>query len=317
MACSSLVLTIGGRAVNINEIKFHLLAFRPVQIRCLGKEMGEDMRKRAVPVDGAEAVEASNPAASLTRGLEILRSFSADDTTLGNQELIERTGLPKATVSRLTATLVALGYLHYDTQLGRYSIGPATVSLGYSALSSSAVVHMAQPLMQELADRSGVATALGTRDGLEMVYLANCRSQSPVSLRLNVGSRLPIWRTAMGLAYIAEMHPDIRDDVLAQMIAHEPDQERNIRTAIAEAIESHESLGFIATFGKWYSYINAVGVAFRPTDGSPLVAITCGGIIDIIPKDVCLSRIGPDLVAMVEQLRSNLNGKPRVPLTTP
>ena len=72
------------------------------------------MRKRALPVQGAEAVEASNPAASLTRGLEILRAFAANDATLGNQQLIERTGLPKARVARLTATLVSLGYLHHD-----------------------------------------------------------------------------------------------------------------------------------------------------------------------------------------------------------
>jgi DNA-binding IclR family transcriptional regulator len=269
------------------------------------------MRKRAQPVEGAE-VEASNPAASLTRGLEILRSFTADDTTLGNQDLIERTGLPKATISRLTATLVSLGYLHYDSQLGRYSIGPATVSLGYSALSSSAVVHMAQPLMQELADRTGVATALGTRDGLEMVYLANCRSQSPVSLRLNVGSRLPIWRTAMGLAYLAEMRPEIRDDVVAKIIAAEPDQEARLRASVEEAIDSYSRLGFVSIFGSWYSYINAVGVAFRPTDGSPLVAITCGGIVDIIPKELCLSTVGPDLVRTVARLRARLNGHPDV-----
>ncbi|NGQ92633.1 IclR family transcriptional regulator [Rhodobacter sp. HX-7-19] len=268
------------------------------------------MRKRALPAEGADVVEASNPAASLTRGLEILRAFTADDTTLGNQELIERTGLPKATVSRLTATLVSLGYLHYDTQLGRYSIGPATISLGYSALSSSAVVHMAQPLMQELADKTGVAVALGTRDGLEMVYLANCRSQSPVSLRLNVGSRLPIWRTAMGLAYLAEMRPEIRDEVLAALIAQEPGQEQRIRTTLDEALDSHARQGFVATFGSWYSYINAVGVAFRPTDGSPLVAVTCGGIVDIIPRDVCLSRVGPDLVATIGRLRARLSGQP-------
>lgn len=269
------------------------------------------MRKRAQPVEGAE-VEASNPAASLTRGLEILRSFTADDTTLGNQDLIERTGLPKATISRLTATLVSLGYLHYDSQLGRYSIGPATVSLGYSALSSSAVVHMAQPLMQELADRTGVATALGTRDGLEMVYLANCRSQSPVSLRLNVGSRLPIWRTAMGLAYLAEMRPEIRDDVVAKIIAAEPDQEARLRASVEDAIDSYGRLGFVSIFGSWYSYINAVGVAFRPTDGSPLVAITCGGIVDLIPKELCLSTVGPDLVRTVARLRARLNGHPDV-----
>ncbi|WP_204280159.1 helix-turn-helix domain-containing protein, partial [Raoultella ornithinolytica] len=76
--------------------------------------------------------ELGQHASALVRGLQILRAFTPADVTLGNQELIERTGLPKATISRLTYTLVGLGYLIYDPLLGRYSIGPATVSLGYS-----------------------------------------------------------------------------------------------------------------------------------------------------------------------------------------
>ena len=275
------------------------------------------MRKRTKAEDGAEPVEAGNPAASLTRGLEILRAFTANDSTLGNQDLIERTGIPKATISRLTATLVALGYLHYDDRLGRYSIGPATVSLGYSALSSSAVVHIARPLMQELADKTGVAVALGTRDGLEMVYLASCRSMSPVTLRLNVGSRLPIWRTAMGLAYLAEMRPEIRSMVLEEVIRADRDHEGHIRDLVAEAIHSYRTLGFVTTLGNWYSYINAVGVAFRPTDGSPLVALTCGGIVDLVPKQACLEQVGPDLIHTVSRLRAALSGQPGASHTPP
>lgn len=252
--------------------------------------------------------DASNSAASLTRGLEILRAFTIEDATLGNQELIERTGLPKATVSRLTATLVGLGYLHYDDALGRYSIGPATVSLGYSALSSNAVIHLARPLMQELADKTGAAVALGTRDGLEMVYLANCRSNSPVSLRLNVGSRLPIWRTAMGLAYLAEMKPQIRDSVVQQLADDDPDHAERITGFCEDAMRQREATGFVAGFGVWYSYINAIGIAFRPTDGSPLIALTCGGIVDILPRQRCLEEVGPALLQLTVRLRAQLAG---------
>ena len=49
-------------------------------------------------------------------------------------------------------------YLHIRGE--RYidcASGTFNVSLGYSALSSSAVVQMAVPLMQELADETGVA----------------------------------------------------------------------------------------------------------------------------------------------------------------
>jgi DNA-binding IclR family transcriptional regulator len=266
------------------------------------------LRKRAKPVEGGDGPDAGSSAASLTRGLAILRAFKSDDATLGNADLIERTGLPKATVSRLTATLVGLGYLHYDEALGRYSIGPATVSLGYSALSSSAVVHMAQPLMQSLADQTGAAVALGTRDGLEMVYLGNCRSMSPVSLQLNVGSRLPIWRTAMGLAYLAEMNPDVRARIVEQLVGADPEHERRIRELVAEAMASYAKRGFVSVCGSWYSYINAVGVPFRPTDGSPLVALTCGGIVDILPCEHCLTVVGPELVKTVERLRASLAG---------
>ncbi|WP_339757110.1 IclR family transcriptional regulator [uncultured Hoeflea sp.] len=267
------------------------------------------MRKRSKPTTGADVGTSSNPAASLTRGLDILRAFTPDDATLGNQELIERTGLAGATVSRLTSTLVDLGYLHYDTALGRYSIGAATVSLGYSALSSNPIIHMARPLMQELADQTGAAVALGTRDGLEMVYLANCRSMSPVTLQLNVGSRVPIARTAMGLAYLSGLDAEKRSAVVESLKQAEAVDGEEFATNLARGMADRAELGFVTAFGSWHSYINAVGASFHPTDGSQTVALTCGGIADILPAEHCRKTVGPRLVALVDQLRKRLAGE--------
>lgn len=266
------------------------------------------VRKRSKSAEGGELAGSPNSATSLTRGLEILRAFTPADPTLGNQELIERTGLAGATVSRLTSVLVTLSYLHYDAALGRYSIGPATVSLGYSALSSNPVIHMARPLMQELADRTGAAVALGTRDGLEMVYLANCRSMSPVTLQLNVGSRIPIGRTAMGLAYLADLDQQQRKDFVARLRKADPGESERLDANLARALSERQELGFVTAFGTWYSYINAVGVVFRPTDGTPAVALTCGGIVDILSEDHCRTNVGPRLVSLVEQLGRMLAG---------
>jgi DNA-binding IclR family transcriptional regulator len=270
------------------------------------------MRKRSKPSDG-DGLDAGNSATSLTRGLEILRAFTPDDATLGNQDLIERTGLPGATISRLTYTLVGLGYLAYDETLGRYSIGPATVSLGYSALSSNPVTHIARPLMQELADLTGAAVALGARDGLEMVYLANCRSMSPVTLQLNVGSRIPMARTAMGLACLAEMDDESRNVLVPLLEQADPANKAKFAANLAGAVRDYEKIGFVTAFGAWHSYINAVGVAFRPTDGSPPIAITCGGIVDILPKDLCRKSVGPKLVELVQRLRDGLAGSAIIP----
>jgi DNA-binding IclR family transcriptional regulator len=88
------------------------------------------VKKRAKPSSVDVDKDSAQVSSALVRGLEILRSFTPNDISLGNQELIDRTGLPKATISRLTLTLVNLGYLNYDDNLGRYSIGPANYLAG-------------------------------------------------------------------------------------------------------------------------------------------------------------------------------------------
>jgi DNA-binding IclR family transcriptional regulator len=120
----------------------------------------------------------------------------------------------------------------------------------------------------------------------------------------------------MGLAYMAGMRDDIRDRLQAELVAAEPAAADRIGAAVRGAIASQAAQGFVGTYGTWYSYINAVGVAFRPTDGSPLVAITCGGIVDMVPREACVATVGPDLVRTVERLRVRLAGMPD-PLPTP
>lgn len=59
---------------------------------------------------------------NLSRGMEVLRAFSARTPVLSNRDLSDRTGLPKATVSRLTYTLCLMGYLKQADD-GRYQLG--------------------------------------------------------------------------------------------------------------------------------------------------------------------------------------------------
>jgi hypothetical protein len=107
---------------------------------------------------------------ALARGLDVLSAFRSRDRMLGNQELARRCGLPKSTISRLTYTLTKHGYLeHAEDGSG----------------------NTARPLMQELADHSHAMVSLGLRDRLSMIYVDNCRSESALTLSLDVGSRIP------------------------------------------------------------------------------------------------------------------------------
>ncbi|WP_181183601.1 MULTISPECIES: IclR family transcriptional regulator [unclassified Mesorhizobium] len=265
--------------------------------------------KKRTKTSGDEADEATLYPTALARGLDILAAFTPADRTLGNQELIERTGLPKATISRLTFALVGLGYLTYDQVLGRYSIGAATIALGYSGLSANPVIAIAKPLMQELANQTNLTVAMGERQGMEMLYLASCRSLSPVTLRLSIGSRLPMWTSAMGLAYLAACPETSRSLIVDELIAADPENAVRINSLVAVAGEQLARDGFVASLGEWYPYINAVGVPFEPTDGSPMLSITCGGITDIATRAVCMDRLGPALRDLASELQLRLIGQ--------
>lgn len=154
---------------------------------------------------------------ALARGLDLLACFRSGDRLFGNQELAERCKLPKSTVSRLTYTLTKLGYLQFDQEASKYRLGTATLALGSAMLARLDVRQLARPMMQQLADFSHAMVSLGVRDRLSMIYVENCRSQAALTLSLDVGSRIPIARTAMGRAYLAMAPQAERNDILERV----------------------------------------------------------------------------------------------------
>ncbi|UUX50047.1 IclR family transcriptional regulator [Nisaea acidiphila] len=244
---------------------------------------------------------------SLAKGLTLLRCFQHEDTFLGNQELSKRSGIPKATVSRLTFTLAKFGYLIYAEDLGQYKLGPSVLALGYACLSGMKVREIAQPYMQDLADHagSGVLVALGVRDGTSMLYVSCARSSGMVSLLLGVGSRVSLTDTAMGRAYLASLPPDERVSVMEEIRAEtDPSNWDHVEGVIADAVTQIGERGFYANLGDWQPDVHAVSVPFRsPNLGDPVFAFNCGGPAYLLSKERLENELGPRLVEMARNVR--------------
>jgi IclR family transcriptional regulator, positive regulator for flagellar biogenesis len=79
-------------------------------------------------------LESGNVTQTILRGLEILRAFHCEPRPMSNSELSARSGLSKATISRITSTLVELGYLLRIPSNGRFQLGPAILGFGQAYL---------------------------------------------------------------------------------------------------------------------------------------------------------------------------------------
>src|SRR5690606_33174616 len=175
-------------------------------------EMSHDLRM----TDGDDTTDRQFVNA-LARGLDILRCFQPGKAYLTNADLARDTGFPKPTVSRLTYTLKKLAYLDYSEAMGKYMLASRVLGLGYSMLANPGGPNLGRPRRQGRAEYSRVSVAIGVRARLGMIYVETCRSSARVTLRLDVGSRIPRATNSMGKALLCGMPQAERDGVLDEI----------------------------------------------------------------------------------------------------
>ncbi|TXL73461.1 IclR family transcriptional regulator [Vineibacter terrae] len=243
---------------------------------------------------------------ALARGLDILRSFRQSETYLGNAELAQRTGVPKATVSRLTFTLSELGYLKYLEDIGKYELAPGVLSLGFAVLANTEIHVLARPLLQELARESGGTAALGSRDGLSMVYMEYARGEAAVYRNVSIGMRIPIISTSMGWACLHGLPAVERAAVLDQIRQANPVDWPRIQRRIQRASRDVHEQGFCLGLGEYTQGINSAGVPLLHPNGATTLALNLTGPMFVLTKEKLEQTWGPRLVDIARRLRGEL-----------
>lgn len=243
---------------------------------------------------------------ALARGLELLRCFGPGEAWLTNAELAKRSSLPKPTVSRLTHTLTKLGYLNYSESLAKYQLGAGVLALGYRMLSTLDLRKLARPLMEELAEHAQASVSLGARDRLSMVYVETCRSSANVTLRLDVGSRIPLATTAMGKALLCVLPEAERDYLLDHVRQRDEENWPRVKAGVEQGFKDYQDRGFCLSTGEWQGDVHAVGVPVLGVNGEQVMAFNCGGPAFLLSRERLEEDLGPRLVQLVHRIDTNL-----------
>lgn len=194
---------------------------------------------------------------SLVRGVEILRAFRPGADQLGNGEIAERTQLSRATVSRLTQTLVDCGLLEHDRARRTYRLATPVLSFAHAMRAGSLVLAVAAPLMRRLAEKMRINVGLATADRHEMVYLESFRFNRKVALRSVVaGQRVPMELTSLGRAYLAAVDDERRSALLQQFQQRRAEDWRHLREELDAARLSVDKKGYCAA--SWQPEVVAI-----------------------------------------------------------
>lgn len=157
------------------------------------------MMKQFVPPDETPGAQVR----ALQRGLDMLFQLIDSAVPLGVSELARRTQLPKPTVSRLLATLVAGGYATCDTDTGLYSVGPEVAWRFLVARLDPFLRALISQAMESLRAQSGETVGLYVPVSPDRVCIEQKESPSGLRRVHEIGRRWPLTLGSSGYAYLA------------------------------------------------------------------------------------------------------------------
>lgn len=239
---------------------------------------------------------------ALARGFQVLRSFETGDTFLGNKDLAARTGIPKATVSRLTATLCKLGYLKLSPDTQKYQIAPSILSLAHAVLARMAIRAKSLQGMVQLANEADAIVTLGTYDSLSAINIQVAEGPNAINRGLSIGLRVPLTRSATGLACLAAMRPAQREAVLEGLSERDPEAWPATKTHIDEAMESFWRQGFYVSLGEFDPMMNSVSVPYFDSRDGEIYSFACIGPAFRFTEKLLRDQWGPRLLSLVSTL---------------
>jgi DNA-binding IclR family transcriptional regulator len=142
------------------------------------------MTRRAVP--------------AVSRAIAILRLLGRTRTPMSMKAIAETLGIVPSTALHILRVLVAEELVKVDAGK-QYTLGMGTLALARASLESDDFPARVQSHLDALSHRYGV-TAIGLElpNLTHMIVVALSRSQSPVRLHVDVGSRFPTLISATG-----------------------------------------------------------------------------------------------------------------------
>jgi DNA-binding IclR family transcriptional regulator len=165
-------------------------------------------------------------------------------------ELVEATGLSRATAHRLATALEAHGLVRRDD--GRFALGARLIALGRAAADAVPLAAAAADALEQLRDATGESVQLYVRDGEQRICVAALQSPHGLRTIVPLGAALPL-----GVGSAGRLLAD--DDVDQSTLA---------------------GTGWVASVGEREAGVASVSAPVRDASGRVVAAVSVSGPIE-------------------------------------
>lgn len=170
----------------------------------------------------------------------ILSALAEASGAVSLKDLSHAADMPSSKIHRYLSSFIRAGFVRQNEATGQYDLGPASLRLGLSALSRFDVIDEASGVMQTLSHDLNLTSLLTIWGPRGATIVRWQRANDALLTSLNLGSILPLLRSATGHVFLSHLAPHLLDEQLKSELAkHKRDQlEPRTKKQIAE-LQNH------------------------------------------------------------------------------
>lgn len=244
---------------------------RPALDRIDLPDAGDDRSQRAV-----QSVEV---------GGRLLLALADSGVAQTLKALAERAGLTPSRAHPYLVSYARLGFVEQDAS-GRYDLGPAALKIGLASLQRLDPLKAAEPVLQELAARTGHAVALSVWGNFGPTVVRLIEASQPLHVALRIGSVLSLFDTATGRAFASALPAERLSQALAGPLgqAIPPAALRRRLAELGDIRAEVRRHGVSRAVGRPIPGVNAFSAPVFDLEGQPVMALTVTDHQDRLPS---------------------------------
>lgn len=235
---------------------------------------------------------------SVEKAFTVLHCFGKDRDTLSLSEVSVLTGFDKSTSQRFLHTLLMLGYLRKDSHTKRFELTPRMMQFSYAYTTANKLIERVNPYLIHLSQETNETVNLTILDDTNVVFVSRFVSKFIFNPDVIVGTRLPAYCTAPGIAMLACLEDVAIMDILdrSDIRAYTPHTITD-KTAIMEKVAIARREGYACAFEETFPSDITIAAAIRDRDGRPRGAVSISASKIRFDADEAVKSFSPLVVA--------------------
>ena len=214
----------------------------------------------------------------------------ADTFALKFAEILEGSGVSRASLHRTLSDMVANGLLSQAGRREEYRLGPLLRSAGALSAAASNVPSAARPHMERLRDECREAVVLAELEGASVVPVLRADGLHEMRMNQAIGRHYPAHSGATGKVLLANLPPGEREDLIggAELERLTPDTTTDPEQLAAE-LELIAEAGVGVSVGERVPDAVAISAPVSDAEGRTVAALTISGIASRYGRERLLS----------------------------